>query len=291
MNPTRILLYTALLTVSPFAAFAQKPQSRVVTNTISGLEPARQAPDMKHFNLDFPGGTPGALAAAISKATGVHLNLIIPVAYADTRIMPVKVEGVTVPDLFSAIGMASQRQMPVVTGTSANFGPAQKGIVYKSVSISFQTQSAPITDESVWSFTSTGPTKEEEEILGAANAVQPVCRYFQLAPYLLDHSVEDITTAIQTGWKLLKVDPVPQLSFHEETKLLIAVGSEPYIEQIPRVLQQLMLDGDSSMMRIAAMQYQLAEILLKGGPESKAQELREKIEQFYVERVKKERAK
>jgi len=293
MSPTRILLCTAFLTVSPLAAFAQEPQPSVPgPGRPRPAQPARpeQSPELKHFNLDFPGGTPGALAAAISKASTIHLNLIIPVEYADTQIMPLKVEGVTVPDLFSAIQAASRREVPVVTSVSRNIGD-QKSISFREVGITFKTQSTLVTDESVWSFTSNRPTKEAQEILETANASQPVCRYFQLAPYLLDHTVEDITTALQTGWKLLKVDPMPQLSFHEETKLLIAVGEEPYIGQIPKVLEQLMLDKDSSIMIIAQMQYNLAEIVSKGDPDGGAQALRDRIEQYTIKQLQKAQAK
>jgi hypothetical protein len=294
MSPNRILLCTAILTVSRLAAFAQEPQPSVPgPGRPRSAQPARpeQSPELKHFDLDFSGGTPGALAASISKAAGIHLNLIIPVDYADTQIMPVKVEGVTVPELFSAIQRASQRQVPVVTSQSGRLGGGQKSIEYKVVGVNFQT-SPQITDESVWAFTTTGTTKAEDEILGAANAVQPVCKYFQLAPYLLDHTVEDITTAIQTGWKLLKVDPMPQLSFHEETKLLIAVGAEPYIEQIPRVLEQLMFDRESGTMQILKLQFELAEILSSNknpDSEQKAQHIRDQIEKLAIKLLLKAR--
>ena len=72
------------------------------------------------------------------------------------------------------------------------------------------------------------------------NAPPPdVCQYFQLAHYLDYYTFEDITTAIQTGWKMLRIDPSPQLSFHAETRLLIAVGPAGAISQIPGVLSQL----------------------------------------------------
>jgi len=68
---------------------------------------------------------------------------------------------------------------------------------------------------------------------------QQFCRFYQLGPYLQDYSIQDITTAIQTGWKLLGVKSSPQLKFHPETKLLIAVGPPEQLATIDTVLSQL----------------------------------------------------
>ena len=93
---------------------------------------------------------------------------------------------------------------------------------------------------------------------------------------------EDITTAIQTGWKMLKVDPVPQLSFHQETKLLIVVGAANYVAQIPIVLNQLPLDNSAAVDKIAKWQTELEELEAKkaGDWEKEAAALREKIDRL-----------
>ena len=66
-----------------------------------------------------------------------------------------------------------------------------------------------------------------------------VCRFYQLTPYLETYKVEDITTAIQTGWKMLGETNPPTISFHKDTKLLIAVGEPSKLQLIDSVLQQL----------------------------------------------------
>ena len=64
-------------------------------------------------------------------------------------------------------------------------------------------------------------------------------RFYQLNPYLKEHSVESITTAIETGWKMLGETNPPTLSFHKDTGLLIAVGTPARLEVIDQVLKNL----------------------------------------------------
>lgn len=70
-----------------------------------------------------------------------------------------------------------------------------------------------------------------------------ICRFYQLEPMLEKYKVEDITTAIQSGWEMLHVTKVPQLKFHPETRLLIAVGTEDNLRIIENVLKQLVADS------------------------------------------------
>ena len=64
-------------------------------------------------------------------------------------------------------------------------------------------------------------------------------RFFQLGPYLENYKVEDITTAIETGWKMLGGGPAPAMSFHKDTTLLIARGEPEKLMLIDSVLQEL----------------------------------------------------
>lgn len=65
------------------------------------------------------------------------------------------------------------------------------------------------------------------------------CRFYNLAPYLETYKVEDVTTAIQTGWKMLGEVSPPVISYHKDTKLLIAVGEQGKLILIDEVLRQL----------------------------------------------------
>jgi hypothetical protein len=51
--------------------------------------------------------------------------------------------------------------------------------------------------------------------------------------------VDDITTAVETGWKMLGETSPPTISFHKDTKLLIAVGEPSKLELIDAVLKAL----------------------------------------------------
>ena len=67
-----------------------------------------------------------------------------------------------------------------------------------------------------------------------------ICRFYQLAPYLeAGYKVEDITTTIKTGWKMLGVTNPPQISYHKDTKVLIAVGEADKLKTIDDALKQL----------------------------------------------------
>jgi hypothetical protein len=214
MNPAR-LIALALAWVAPIAAFGQQ-----------NAEPptARVAPPPPHpmtkFSLDFKGGTPGDLVAAIEKAMGKPLNAIVPPEYANQRMPAMKMDDVDASQLFSALNMAESRSEP--------YYGASGQMTYVSTSFGFATDGLR-TDNSVWYFFSRSVPKEVK-----------ICLFFSLAPYLDQGlTVDDITTAIQTGWSMLGESPVPTLSFHKETKLLIAVGSQRQLGIIGEALQAL----------------------------------------------------
>src|SRR5690606_32388061 len=102
-------------------------------------------------------------------------------------------------------------------------------------SISFQT-SGPVSDDSVWYFR--GREKIPDlELLNSKQTPTKTSRFYALAPYLEQGlKVEDITTAVQTAWKMLGEKETPNISFHKETKLLIAVGEPRKLETIDAVL-------------------------------------------------------
>jgi hypothetical protein len=282
-----LVIVLAIATVAPAPLLAQDARPRaqgaqvIPANKPDAIDSASAA-SLKHFDLEFPGGSPREFVAMISQQMGKPLNVVIPESNADVQIMPIKVSNVTVPELFRAIQSASAREIPIVTANQSGMGGG-RSIQFKTASLSFRSNSEPVTDETIWAFQATGlPTEEYKAALQATEQPNLVCQYFQLAPHLEDHTIEDITTAIQTGWKMLRVDPVPQLSFHKETKLLIAVGAKDQIEMIPQVLGQLQADNTAGLEKIAKLQAELAEIEAKkeDGWTTKAQEKREQISQL-----------
>jgi hypothetical protein len=188
---------------------------------------------LTRFSLDFPGGTPRDLVAAIQKATGKPLNVILPEDSANTKLPPLKMNDVDVSELFHALEMASKKVENYVTGTAfAGFGAGQS-YQQKLTGYGFKTE-GKVSDDSIWYFQVDGVPAPPP------NAPKKVCRFYALAPYLdRGLKVDDITTAIETGWKMAGETSPPEVSFHKDTKLLIAVGDVEKLQIIDSVLQAL----------------------------------------------------
>ncbi len=190
---------------------------------------------LPRFDLDFPGGTPGALAEAIQKASGKPLNVIIPTEFRDTQLPAMKMKAVTVPELFQALQLASVRTEPFVTGTTMNAaGNRINSVTYQSTGYGFRAPPTTDPENPVWYFYVARP--------GAATLIEPppkICRFYWLGDYLKTYTIDDITTAIQTGWKMLSDASPPNINFHKDTKLLIAVGEADKLKVIDAVLAEL----------------------------------------------------
>ena len=186
-------------------------------------------PALTKFNLDFPGGTPKELVAAIEKAMNKPLNVIISDKDADVRLPPLKLNNVNVSDLFNALQSASTK-VESYSAASAYIGipPSYQQM---ATSYGFKTDGT-VTDDSIWYFVVTKPSVTPEV------SPQKICRFYPLAEYLnRGFTVDDITTAIQTGWKMSGDPAKPELNYHKETKLLIAFGEPDKLNVIDEVLE------------------------------------------------------
>lgn len=201
-------------------------QQRLQTIVERANPPANQ-PSLTKFNLDFSGGTPAQLVKAIEKATGKPLNAIISVEDADAQLPPLKMNNVDVGQLFQALEAASRKVVSVA-------GPYSGTTSQQQIGYSFKTASGTLSDDSIWYF------HVERPSLPPAVSTEKICRFYQLT-YFLDHgfTVDDITTAIQTGWKMSGIASPPELNYHKETKLLIAFGEPNQLSIISSVLQSL----------------------------------------------------
>ncbi len=204
-------------------------------------EPGQPSPEggLSKFDLDFPGGIPRELVKDIQKALGKPLNAIIPEEYMDTMLPALKMKGVDVAQLFQALQSATSKQIAYVT--SANYSSSGRSSTrsyqYYTTSCGFKTvPGRPITDDTIWWFYVDRPSLPE----GSSLMNSRVCRFYALGPYLERHlTVDDITTAIETGWKMLGEGTPANISFHKDTKLLIAVGEPSALEIIDAVLKAL----------------------------------------------------
>ena len=168
-KPLYVILWLTALAVTP--AFGQDqvktPAGRSSASIQEKTSPAPTgAATLTKFDLDFPGGSPNELVAAIQKAMGRPLNAIVPSDFAGQQLPPLKMKGVDIAQLFQALEQANQTN-------SAIFG-------FKTI--------GTVSDDSVWFFYFTGQPRTSN--------------FYLLTPYLdRGLTVDDITTAIQTGWK------------------------------------------------------------------------------------------
>jgi hypothetical protein len=219
-----------LIALAPSVALCQAqpaPNSILAGMPVPGARPITEEPKLSKFNLDFPGGTPKQLVAAIEKAMAKPLNAIIPDKDAEVKLPALKLNNVNVRDLFQALEQSSLKSESYPISTPGGYQYS----TYRS-HYSFSTQ-GPISDDSIWYF--------------LVDTVRPPvfepiksCRFYALSPYLeRGLTVDDITTAIKTGWKMQGDTNTPAISFHPETKLLIAVGEQSKLETIDAVLKAL----------------------------------------------------
>jgi hypothetical protein len=179
-------------------------------------------PKSSRFNLDFPGGTPRELVAAIEKSMGRTINAIIPDEHASVRLPALRMQNVTLSALFNGLQQASAIQRPYYEG-----GHIQS----KQDHMGFFSGDATQGDDSVWYFSRPNY---------AVGSQPRICRFYPLGEYLAGGlTVDDITTAIQTAWKMLDDGENPTLSFHKETKVLIAVGNPSKLDTLGQALRAL----------------------------------------------------
>jgi hypothetical protein len=236
-----LTLTTALGQSSPTNAqrvrTAEAAQRVTPADASAAKQSATDTSQLTKFDLDFPGGTPKELVAAIQKARSKPLNAIIPEEHAGFILPPLKMNNVTVPQLFTALERASTKDVAYVTGTQRGGYGAFGGTSYQfaNTSYGFSTFDGNVTDDSIWYFRVNNAPKPPSSI-----TPDKACRFYSLTPYL-DHGlkVDDITTAIQTGWKMMGDKDTPTISFHKDTKLLIAVGEPSKLETIDAVLKAL----------------------------------------------------
>lgn len=232
MNKILVCLCSTFLLVNQLAFGQAQPIKPLLPESASSQA---TKPVLTKFDLDFPGGYPLELVKAIEKASGKPLNAIVPDGFQNLRLLPeLKMNGVDVAQLFAALQAASLKNVTYVTGTYATggLGGRERPITQSMISTyGFKTQGTP-TDDSIWYFYYETPSVVPEPI---------ICRFWQLESYLTKHKIEDITTAIQTGWKMLGESSPPTMNFHADTKLLIAVGQEEKLKLIDSVLRELTL--------------------------------------------------
>jgi len=241
MKKYLLLLSITMLSLHPATAqpvnWSALPADRPLTR--ADLEKALVPPTnaLPRFDLDFPGGTPGDLVKAIEKVTGKRLNAIIPAENAEVKLPVLSMKNVNVAQLFEALERASTRQeryawTDYVNDRKESWTSSPVTFYYDwTFRCGFRTDGTP-TENSIWSFCCDRPSQIQHDPV--------LCRFYLLAPYLeAGYKVEDITSTIDEGWKMLGVTERPELTYHKDTKVLIAVGAADKLKTIDDALKQL----------------------------------------------------
>jgi hypothetical protein len=247
-----LLAATTLLAAPLSGASGQQPYRPVVMMQ-HGLAPADSNPipaqPLTKFSIDFPGGPPSLLVSTIEKATGKPLNAIIPREDEQIDLPPMKMNNVDVARLFAALESSSHSQQAVLNGTG--------GFAYHNNEYSFITDKESLSDDSIWAF--------HADMAAKPPPPKDDSKFYNLAPFLdRGFTVDDIITAIRTAWDMQDKGgdspPEPKISFHKETKLLIAVGDPGKLTMIDQALNALPAtsvsenDIDKMKASIAALQ-------------------------------------
>lgn len=246
------ILYVAvgLITLNCTSGFGQPapPVSRMPPAPNEGvIGPKYYVPDnyilvratnsLPKFDMDFPGGTPVQLVRAIEKASGKPLNAVIPDDCTDLKMPAFSVKNVTVAQVFQALEQVSRKteRFTVLDPRDRAIGGNGSDVYTYTSSYGFRTEGVP-TENSIWFFFwDQGKEHAPWQVLSSK-----VCKFYQLKPYLeAGHTVDDITTAVDTGWKMLGVTNPPEITYHKDTDVLIAVGEEDKVNLIGDMLKQL----------------------------------------------------
>jgi hypothetical protein len=205
--------------------------SALAENKPATAEPKPPPESLTKFDLDFKGGHPKELIGAIQKATGKPMNVLIPDEYTNVTLPELKMKNVNAQQLFNALSEASRKTEYATNpdGTHSTFSSAYL----------FHTSGGVLNDDTIWSFYVQNP-----KILPPSK----ICRFYALGPYLdWGVSIDDITTAIKTGSKMLGESDEPTMSFHKDTRLLIAVGETSRLDIIDSVLKALQPPANASV--------------------------------------------
>ena len=226
--------------IIPFVAFCL---ATAHAQQVANPNPVR-APEsnLPKFDLNFHGGSPSEFVEAINKQIKGTLNVVIPKDTEDMEIPAMKLKDVNVSQVFHALSFASMRN-----SAGETIDPIT-GLVRSAIqSYSFVPSSDAPTENSVWYFKVDRPAPQP------APPQLKTCKYYQLGSYLDQYKVEDITTAVKTGWDMLGLrgDSVPQLKFHQDTRLLVAVGEPEKLQLIDDVISELRKGPSASGAAIA----------------------------------------
>ncbi|HTH45942.1 MAG TPA: hypothetical protein VMB21_00390 [Candidatus Limnocylindria bacterium] len=159
---------------------------------------------------------------------GEHLREI-----AETNIVTLDVKQVTVAEVLSLIGRASQGTVFYPYGGSSFKG----GFSFASATASGGNPTYLLQSEYPIGYSGNRSLLVVDP--ASSPAEHKTLSYFSLEPLLERYKVEDITTAMKLGWELSGRKGLPTMKFHEETKLLVVSATDEQMAVVNQVIQNL----------------------------------------------------
>ena len=189
---------------SPEAAATATPQAKPVQ------------PEWVRMNIDFAGGEPADLLAAIKKASNQTPNVLIHPDARNVTIPPFKLRDVSAAQIFIALNTLSEP--PFTNG---------------------YWKAAPLPDGEIWTLTRPHTASQKIDPTTGIPVTLKNCKVLNLTMVLGDYSVDDVTTAMKGAWDLLNSSETPVVKFHKDTKLLMIVGDDRQLMVANDVLREL----------------------------------------------------
>jgi hypothetical protein len=171
------------------------------------------------FNLTFKGGTPHELAQEMKAAAARHfrepdtifpINVVVPKELEDVAVPPLTMQSVDPQTVFNTLNLMWQNE----------------GLQWVS------------TGGKAWVL-QTAPDRRKAQA-------------FFVGHLLKKYKIEDITTAVKTTWELGGTDArrKPELKFHKDTEMLIALADGAQLVTVNEVLSQLRMGLETDSKRV-----------------------------------------
>jgi len=197
----------------------------------SGQNAPPLSPREPTFDVTFNGGKPQDLMKVLEKARNETTPVIIPANATDIVLPPFELRNVTLSELFNALNLlgSSDNWSWHMSKASGDAG-SNIWVLIKSTSNNVTGRgSVPIYNYNPQ------PSPAPPEM-----KVQPIHVGYLLGKY----KIEDLTTAIETGWEMAgkSADPkaqAPELKYHKDTELLLIKGYPAQISFVNELLLQL----------------------------------------------------
>src|SRR6266850_3475031 len=181
---------------------------------------AKHGPADGPFDLTFPGGTARDLVDAIKKAgeeqskAGIVVNVLLPPELSELKVPPMQLRSVTAQTIFDSLNIVWRDTFEW----------------HRAIPQGWMPGAYPPKLGDIW-ILSRKPDQRKTQA-------------FYVGHLLKKFKIDDITTAVRTTWQLGSNDEKatkPELKYHQDTQLLIALADDPQLKTASEVLSQLRL--------------------------------------------------